>query len=57
MFKDALQWVKDRLEERSTTFGIVLIGVGSVVLFPAILKVVAVAAIVYGIFTVVQKDN
>jgi len=57
MFKTALEWIKERFEERSTAFGVVLIGVGIVVLFPAILKLGAVSAIAYGIITIVKKDK
>lgn len=57
MFKAATEWIKERTEERSTAFGIVLIGVGIVVLFPAILKLGALAAIVYGIITIAKKDK
>lgn len=57
MIKQAIDWVNIRLEEKSTIYGIVLICVGMTVLFPAILKIMAIAAIGYGIFKVVQQEK
>ena len=56
MLEDALDWAKSRLTEGSTEFGIFLIGLGAVLVFPTILKIAGVAAIIYGMYLVAKKE-
>lgn len=51
-----MAWIKDRLKERTSLDGIVLIAAGGafIVLGP-LAKLAAYAAIGYGIFTIVKK--
>ena len=53
---DLKDWVKDRLEERTTWDGAALIILGLMVLFLApIAKIAAGIAIAYGVWTIWQK--
>ena len=53
-----INWVKDRLEERTSWDGAVLIGVGVVVLIAwPFAKLAAYAAIGYGIWTLWKKQD
>jgi hypothetical protein len=54
MFK---QFIQDRLGERTTLDGVVLIGAGvCFLIFKPIASVVAYGAIVYGSYTLIKKD-
>ena len=55
MFK---QWIKARLDERTSWDGAALIGVGVVVLIAGpFAKLAAYAAIAYGIWTIWKKED
>lgn len=50
-------WIKARLKERTSLDGVALIGMGVVVfLASGFAKIAAVAAIAYGIFTLVKSE-
>ena len=54
---DLKDWVKDRLEERTTWDGAVLIAVGVIALmFSGLVNWAAYAAILYGIWTLVKSE-
>ena len=57
MFKKFTQWGSNRLNEESTAFGILLMGIGIVVMFPSILKLGGVAIFVYGFISVVRREK
>ena len=51
-----MNWLKDRIKERTTLDGIVLIAVcASVLFFSGIVTVLAKVGLVYGIYTTVTK--
>jgi len=53
-----IQWLKDRWAERTTWDGTVLIAVGVVaLLFAPLVKWVAWAAIIYGVWTAIQPED
>jgi EamA domain-containing membrane protein RarD len=53
-----LNWMKDRLVERTSHDGIALIAVcGSVVLFGGLAKMLAWVGLGYGIYTLVKKEG
>jgi hypothetical protein len=53
-----INWIKDRLDERTSWDGAVLIGVGVVVLIAGPLaKLVAYGAIAYGAWTLWKKEK
>lgn len=52
-----MEWLKDRLKERTTADGVCLVGLGLMVLFLAPLaKIAAGLAIVYGAWTIVKAE-
>ena len=54
---DLKDWVKDRLEERTTWDGAMLVAVGLVILFfGAFVKWAAYAAIAYGFWTIWKSE-
>ena len=53
-----VQWAKDRLEERTSWDGAVLIGAGvAFLIFKPIASLVAYAAIAYGAWTLWKKED
>ena len=53
-----MNWIKDRIKERTSLDGVSLIVVcGSVVLFGGIAKLLAWAGLAWGIYTLVQKED
>ena len=55
---DPIKWVKDRLDERTSWDGAVLIAVGVVVLIPGpIAKLAAWGAIGYGSWTLYKREK
>jgi len=57
MFDKIKDWVVERWEERTTWDGAVLIVVGCLVLFfGSLVKWAAIAAIIYGIWTLVKPE-
>jgi len=51
------KFLKNRLKERTTVDGIVLISTGvAFLIFKPVAAIIAYAAIVYGIYTVIAKD-
>jgi len=51
-----MKWVKDRITERTSLDGIMLIAVGGVILLAGpFAKIAAYAAIGYGVFTIIKK--
>jgi len=57
MIKELIDWAKERASEPTSTIGIFLIGIGTVMLFPAILKVAGAVIVIYGIIIVVKKET
>ena len=56
-FEDSIDWVKDRLEERTTWDGVMLIAVGLVgLLFQGLVTWAAYIAIAYGVWTLVKSE-
>lgn len=56
MIKSGINWVKDRLAERTSWDGGVVIAVSILALIASpIIKWVAYAGIVYGIFTIIKR--
>ena len=52
------QWIKERLNERTTLDGAVLIGAGvAFLIFKPIASLVAYAAIAYGAWTLFKKEK
>lgn len=50
-------WIKQRLTERTTVDGLVLIAAGiGFLVFKPLASIIAYTAIVYGILTVIRKD-
>lgn len=50
-------WIENRLRERSTVDGIVMIAAGAaVIVFSPFAKIIAYAAIVYGAWTVYRQE-
>ena len=55
--EDATEWVKDRVQERTTWDGVMLIAVGLVgLLFQGLVTWAAYIAIVYGVWTLVKSE-
>ena len=55
--EDATEWVKDRVQERTTWDGVMLIAVGLVgLLFQGLVTWAAYIAIAYGVWTLVKSD-
>ena len=55
--KDMINWIKGRIKERTTWDGCVLIGLGLVVLFlGSLVNYAAIAAIIYGIWTLIKSE-
>jgi hypothetical protein len=54
----ALYWLKERIKERTTLDGAVLIflGIGMIVLKPLI-NAIALAAIIYGLWTMITEEK
>jgi hypothetical protein len=51
-----MEWIKDRIRERTSLDGIVLVAMGGVVLLMgSVAEIAAYASIAYGIFTIVKK--
>ena len=56
-FEDSIDWVKDRLEERTSLDGVVLIAMGLIaLLFQGIVTWAAYIAIAYGVWTLVKAE-
>ena len=56
--EDSIDWVKDRLEERTSLDGVVLIAMGLIaLLFQGIVTWAAYAAIIWGIISIVKKQG
>ena len=54
--EDATEWVKDRVQERTTWDGVMLIAVGLVgLLFQGLVTWAAYIAIAYGVWTLVKS--
>ena len=52
------QWIKERLNERTTLDGAVLVGAGvAFLIFKPIASLVAYAAIAYGAWTIYKKED
>ena len=58
LFKDSVDWLKNRLKERSTWDGIILVaaGIAFLVLEP-FAKIIAYGAIVYGGWTIWKNET
>ena len=55
--EDATEWVKDRVQERTTWDGVMLIAVGLVgLLFQGLVTWAAYIAIAYGVSTLVKSE-
>ena len=55
--EDATEWVKDRVQERTTWDGVMLIAVGLVgLLFQGLVTWAAYIAIEYGVWTLVKSE-
>ena len=55
--EDATEWVKDRVQERTTWDGVMLIAVGLVgLLFQGLVSWAAYIAIAYGVWTLVKSE-
>ena len=55
--EDATEWVKDRVQERTTWDGVMLIAVGLVgLLFQGLVTLAAYIAIAYGVWTLVKSE-
>ena len=55
--EDATEWVKDRVQERTTWEGVMLIAVGLVgLLFQGLVTWAAYIAIAYGVWTLVKSE-
>ena len=55
--EDATEWVKDRVQERTTWDGLMLIAVGLVgLLFQGLVTWAAYIAIAYGVWTLVKSE-
>ena len=55
--EDATEWVKDRVQERTTWDGVMLIAVGRVgLLFQGLVTWAAYIAIAYGVWTLVKSE-
>ena len=55
--EDATEWVKDRVQERTTWDGVMLIAVGLVgLLFQVLVTWAAYIAIAYGVWTLVKSE-
>jgi hypothetical protein len=53
-----MNWIKDRLKERTSYDGATLIGFGLVVVFfSPLAKLCAYGAIIYGAWTLITKEN
>lgn len=53
-----MNWIKDRMNERTSRDGAALVVLGGLVLFVAPLaKIAAGVAIVYGVWTIWQKES
>ena len=53
-----LDWLKDRIKERTSLDGVSLIVIcGSVILFGGIAKLLAWAGLAWGVYTLVQKED
>ena len=53
-----MQWIKDRLAERTSWDGFAIIAAGIVMLMlPALVKMAAYAAVAYGIWTIWKKEK
>ncbi len=58
MLLNTKEWIKNRLEERTSLDGVGLIAIcGSIILFGGIAKLAAWAGLVWGIYTLVQKEG
>jgi len=56
--KSMLDWIKGRLKERTSLDGLTLILIcGSILLFGGLAKVAAWAGLIYGVWTLVQKES
>ena len=56
-FEDSIDWVKDRLEERTSLDGVVLIAMGLIaLLFQGIVTWAAYIAIAHGVWTLVKSE-
>ena len=55
--EDATEWVKDRVQERTTWDGVMLIAVGLVgLLFQGLVTWAAYIAIAYGVWTLIKSE-
>jgi hypothetical protein len=53
-----LDWIKGRLKERTSLDGLGLIAIcGSILLFGGLAKVAAWIGLIYGVWTLVQKES
>jgi len=56
--KSMLDWIKGRLKERTSLDGLGLIAIcGSILLFGGLAKVAAWIGLIYGVWTLVQKES
>ena len=56
-FEDSIDWVKDRLEERTSLDGVALIAMGVIALFfTPFVKFAAYGAIIYGAYTLIKSE-
>ncbi len=56
-FEDSIDWVKDRLEERTSLDGVVLIAMGLIaLLFQGLVTWAAYISIAYGVWTLVKSE-
>jgi hypothetical protein len=54
---DAVEWVKDRCQERTTLDGVVLVAMGLIALFfQGLITIAAYVAIVYGVWTMWKSE-
>jgi len=52
-----MNWIKDRLKERTTLDGVALIVIcGSIIVLGGIVKMVAWAGLAYGLFTTIKGE-
>lgn len=51
------KWIESRLQERSTVDGIVMVAAGAaVIVFSPFAKLIAYAAIIYGVWTIYRQE-
>lgn len=51
------KWIKERLAERSTADGILMVAAGAaIIIFSPLTKLIAYGAIAYGVYTIWRQD-